>query len=311
MKVETGLSTYPLDKDEASSPTADFREVAQTWHQSLRRATLRRWQEKAGAAWEGWSFLLWKWMVCDPDEEREAPPALDDAAGPAGLLRPSALNHAYWGRWIAPFPEGPKPHVLLRTPASFTPTDRNRDALRRFVHELAAPAGFPVEWEARGLWEREDVVQLCAEHGVRPLLDPWLEMEDPVAPRIPMTFVVERGRSGRMRLSEDDLWDLMELVEAQRADVRLVFRGQHKHAHLSLWQRLVAAEGWIQGQPPERTDDFEDDDDLEDDDEDFEDDDEDFEDDDEDFEDDDDLQDDDEDFEDGDDAPTPPGRRKG
>ncbi len=60
-------------------------------------------------------------------------------------------------------------HVLLRTPASFTPGAANQARLAAFV-EARAAEGLEVVWEAEGLWEPAQTLALARKLGMQTVI---------------------------------------------------------------------------------------------------------------------------------------------
>lgn len=64
--------------------------------------------------------------------------------------------------------------LLLQCPASFGPTEKNEEALRRFLSAVNRE-GFLLAWEPRGAWKnRPDLIrQICEEHDLIHCVDPF------------------------------------------------------------------------------------------------------------------------------------------
>jgi uncharacterized protein YecE (DUF72 family) len=77
--------------------------------------------------------------------------------------------------------EGRASAVVFHTPPAFTPSQTNRDAVRRFFSEVApaeAFGGATRVWRPDGLWEPTTAVKLASELGIVCAVDPLIE--DPV-----------------------------------------------------------------------------------------------------------------------------------
>jgi uncharacterized protein YecE (DUF72 family) len=112
--------------------------------------------------------------------------------------------------------------VVFHTPASFSPSQTNRDAVRRFFNETA-PAeklGAAVRvWRPDGLWEPPTAVALAAELGIVCALDPLIldpggtpaEFYDDLPGDAVYFRVSGMGRPSR-KLPEHELERLVELI---------------------------------------------------------------------------------------------------
>ncbi|MCP4602033.1 MAG: DUF72 domain-containing protein [Proteobacteria bacterium] len=97
--------------------------------------------------------------------------------------------------------------LILLTPAEFTPTRANRNALSRFLEDVNL-SGCEIVWEPRGPWEHEQAAAFALEKGMILAVDP---LRDPPPP----------GRSAYFRLgpfaamgSRIGVYDLERLTEA-------------------------------------------------------------------------------------------------
>lgn len=236
-RIEIGAGTRPPDRLEARLSVA-FREIESSGENPLRTATVRRWRSKAGGSWSRWSMVALHWLVDDPLKEREAP-TLAGAEHGWGLLRPTDANALLWERFLHPFGEEGPPRVLFRTPASFTPSMDNREALKTVATTWCGPRNIVMEWEPRGLWTPEEVATLSAELGMQAVFDPFGDTDFPPDLGAPVIFALDRPRGGRARFTEDDCMDLLEHVGERSAPTRLIVRGPLREQTLGLLRRTL------------------------------------------------------------------------
>lgn len=110
--------------------------------------------------------------------------------------------------------------VLLRTPPSFTPTQEHRSAMAAFLERGKASLGdTTIVWEPRGIWDEEEVLELCLEHNLVAACDP---LRSPPGPG-PVAFCRLLGRGGsRNRYDQDDLLDILSVI-GERNSAMVVF----------------------------------------------------------------------------------------
>jgi uncharacterized protein YecE (DUF72 family) len=85
--------------------------------------------------------------------------------------------------------------VLVRTPASVTPSARSRARLERLVKALAGAAE-GIAWEPRGIWTDEEVLTVAEELGVTPVRD--LAEHEPPPGEVIYTRLIGLGRNLRI-----------------------------------------------------------------------------------------------------------------
>jgi uncharacterized protein YecE (DUF72 family) len=112
--------------------------------------------------------------------------------------------------------------VIFRTPPEFSPSQTNRDAMRRFFSEDAAPERFPGRtrvWVPSGLWEPPAAHALARELGILCGLDPLggdpekhhAAFWDSLSGDDAYLVISGLGRS-RRRTSNDDLEQIAEIA---------------------------------------------------------------------------------------------------
>ena len=110
--------------------------------------------------------------------------------------------------------------LVFRTPASFSPSAANRDALRRFFGEL--PSDGPTRvWQPDGLWDTRTAVKLAGELDVVLAVDPSVRDQTREPPDFYATLetnalylrVTGLGRGAR-KLATSQLEELADTAEA-------------------------------------------------------------------------------------------------
>jgi uncharacterized protein YecE (DUF72 family) len=84
--------------------------------------------------------------------------------------------------------------VLVRTPASFTPSARSRARLARLAEGLRGKSA--IAWEPRGIWTDEEIAACAAELELVAVRD--LAEQDPVPGPIVYTRLLALGRNARV-----------------------------------------------------------------------------------------------------------------
>ncbi|MFP4056573.1 MAG: DUF72 domain-containing protein [Candidatus Brocadiia bacterium] len=149
-------------------------EVQKTFYQPPRPATAARWREKAPA---GFEFALKAWQLIthepsSPTYRRLRHPLSEAQRRQVGGFRwTGPVRHAWKvTRQMAELLEAGK--VLFQCPASFRPTDENKDRLRGFF-DRAPRQGLTCIWEPRGPWPPGEVAELCRELDLVHCVDPF------------------------------------------------------------------------------------------------------------------------------------------
>lgn len=237
VRIEIGAGTRPPDRP-GRRPVATFREIESSGENLIRTATVRRWRDRAAADWQNWSFVALHWLSDDPLQQRE-PPKFAGAESGWGMLRQTKANQLLWERFLHPFGADGPYRVLFRTPPSFTPSQENRDALAAVAEEWCAPAGITMEWEPAGLWSPGDALEQAAELGAVTALDPFADYDLPPDSPLPVIYKLDRPRGGRVRFTEDDVFELLEHIAMRSAPVRIVARGPNRDQTIGLIRRCL------------------------------------------------------------------------
>jgi uncharacterized protein YecE (DUF72 family) len=118
---------------------------------------------------------------------------------------------------------------LLQTPASATPTSRNKQKLGALCRELER-LGTTLAWEPRGVWEAEEMHAMSEALGVLLVRDLSREQETPVG-SVVYTRLLALGEAGHVKSSAAH--DVAELVApCERAYVVLLGTGARRAAKI-------------------------------------------------------------------------------
>ncbi len=108
--------------------------------------------------------------------------------------------------------------VVVRTPASVTPSRRDRDRLAACL-DLLRIDGCTIIWEPRGMWEADELPGRAAELGALPAFDP---LQDPPPPGGAFHYARVRTVGQRARISEGLLYEIDQaLADSERAYVAI------------------------------------------------------------------------------------------
>jgi uncharacterized protein YecE (DUF72 family) len=109
--------------------------------------------------------------------------------------------------------------VLLRTPASFRPTQANRQAVIDFFGPRTPT--LPVAWWADGLWESaaEDFLEVCQQAGLRPVIDPLAWDEDDPFPMADPFYWRLAGKVGSGRYTDYDFDRLLDMADGRQGTI--------------------------------------------------------------------------------------------
>ncbi len=149
-------------------------EIQQTFYEPPQPRTAARWREQAP---EGFEFTLKAWQLItheatSPTYRRLKTALSERERAQVGAFRWTPPVRRAWERTleIARLLRAAK--VVFQCPASFEPTSRNMDRMRRFFRE-APREGLTLIWEPRGRWQPEQIRELCRELGLVHGVDPF------------------------------------------------------------------------------------------------------------------------------------------
>jgi len=148
-------------------------EVQQTFYQPPRPDTLARWRREAPEAFE-FTVKAWQLMTHEatsPTYRRLRARLSEDEKRQAGSFRPTGVVREAWETTRQAALALGADKVLFQCPASFQPTDENKDRMRQFFGRLDRQ-GLTLIWEPRGRWSYHEMAELCKELELVHCVDP-------------------------------------------------------------------------------------------------------------------------------------------
>lgn len=243
MELRIGCSGFPVARARYWQKLSVV-EVQQTFYQPPRLETARRWRQEAPANFE---FTVKAWQLITHEASSPTYRRLRQGLSlaerqAAGSFKPTGLIQTAWEQTRAIARELQATVVLFQTPASFRPTEENRQHLHRFFETLARD-NLRLVWEARGTWDWEEVRQLCQELDLIPGLDPFKTAPFPG----PWAYFRLHGVTGyRYRFTEPDLEALASWLYG-RERVYCFFNNQSMWDDARRFQTLAARRGLVSG----------------------------------------------------------------
>lgn len=243
--VRVGCSGLPSGISRATYfERLDLLETDVTFFEPPREVALRRWHTEAPAG-SAFSVLAWQLITHEAGgHTRLTTPLAPELAAQAGGFRDTPVVRDAWQRTLASARALGAEVILFQTPPSFTPTDTNRDALRRFIGEVAADHDdMTLAWEPHGLWEPHQASALANEIGLVYALDP-LQLETPPPDEPRAYFRIHGLGIYRGKLGDDLLELLADMVDSyERAWV--VFANVEKLGDAQRFHRLLGGRAFV------------------------------------------------------------------
>lgn len=212
-------------------------EVQSTFYQPPRPETAGRWR---GEAPESFEFTLKAWQLItheasSPTYRRLKEELSESEKGRIGAFRWTAATRRAWDRTLGIARHLAADKVLFQCPASFRPTNRNKDRLRRFFGRIDRE-GIRCLWEPRGRWTEGEIGALCRELNLTHSVDPFRRKPATTGLR----YFRLHGITGyRHRYSDEELLKLSELSR-KRAPVYFLFNNQGMFEDATRFEDLVA-----------------------------------------------------------------------
>lgn len=197
-------------------------EVSETFTTLVSRDTLHAWRKEAGKAFTI-VLVAHRYLSFDPDDAL-APGPLGHAGNEHGFLRPTEANRALWAEVDAQARALHANMVELRTPASFTPTRQNIANLETFRKEIIGDVPYKVCWEARGLWDDEELAELSEKLDLLIVKDPYVPFTFDPPSGGDVVYTLKQPR-GRRNFDREDAIDLLDYFEEHEGNVLAIFRG--------------------------------------------------------------------------------------
>lgn len=203
-------------------------EVMESYHDVLNGDTLHAWRKEAG---RDHHMILDanRWLTLDPMDERGEGPFGHNLRD-VGLFQVTDANLDIWKKVDAQARALHANVVLFRTPASFTPSRQNLNNLERFRKEIVGEVPYQIAWEARGMWDPEEMDELAAANNMIVARDPWSEFEFLEPPSSDIIYIASQPR-GRRNFDRDDMAEFVEYLEDHAGHVTVIFRGSDRKRH--------------------------------------------------------------------------------
>ena len=151
-------------------------------------------------------------------------------------------GEASWARLAALCETLDSQTVLLRTPATFRPSESNRQALKAFM--AYRPESIHCAWWAEGLWESdpESTDALCTETGLVRVVDPLGLDDDAEIPSGSVAYWRLMGRRGMTgRFTDYEMEQLADMV-LNRSNAHIVFTAPSMVGSAGVFSRLIQVE---------------------------------------------------------------------
>jgi len=195
--------------------TLKLLEVDGTLAQLPKTSVVRKWRRDAP---DDARFAIAAWQLVTHRAPRKGYPGLKEQLAPeqlaeAGHFRDTATVRAAAERTFEVARTLDAEAVVFHTPADFTPSAANRDAMRRFFTEVATAevrGAIRCVWRPLGLWQLDGVTDLVAECGLVLALNPLAADEAALVGDEAYLRVAPTGAV--TQVDEGHLYDLADLV---------------------------------------------------------------------------------------------------
>ena len=186
-------------------------EVQETFFDPPAARTLKRWRRQAP---ENFSFVIRAWqLITHPPEypgyRKIHRPREQAKAGGFGSFQPGEQVQWAWNIIQETAALLDAVAILFQTPATFTPTQRNRENLVRFFSALDRGMRHLV-WDPEGIWEEKEVEKICDDLGLIPAQDPVMSKIDS---KQNFYFRMKTKTRGRGEYDSDDFYTILDRVE--------------------------------------------------------------------------------------------------
>lgn len=149
-------------------------EIQQTFYRPPKLETVRRWREEAPDDFE---FTLKAWQLItheasSPTYRRLKMRLSEREKQQAGAFRWTDIVGRAWRATLEVGRLLRAEKVVFQCPASFEPTDENKERMREFFSRIER-RGIICIWEPRGKWQNDEVTGLCEELDLIHCVDPF------------------------------------------------------------------------------------------------------------------------------------------
>jgi uncharacterized protein YecE (DUF72 family) len=186
-------------------------EVQETFFDPPARRTLSRWRRQAP---DRFFFVLRAWQLIthpaeDPGYRKIQRPWEQEKAGLYGSFQATEPVRQAWETMREAAEVLDARAVLFRTPASFTPTARNRRNMADFFSSMER-GPWKLVWDPEGVWEEDEVAAICGDLGLIPVQDPLLTT---MPAGRDFYFRMKTKTRGRGQYGPDDFYRVLEKAE--------------------------------------------------------------------------------------------------
>lgn len=221
--IHFGCGPFPAVR-KGYAENFDFVELSELFTETPRFNTMKSWRTNFAPEFE-FIAVANQWLTADPlDLRAPVPEGLERKH--LGMLADTEANAQLWAQTVQACEAVGARRLLLKTPPSFFPNDRNKASLARYG-KLAHKAELTLIWEPRGMWVAEDLVEVCAGTNIIAAVDPFVENEFGDPPDGDSYYVITAPR-GRRDFTPDDFDDLLDYFDEHQGEVYTVFRGAER-----------------------------------------------------------------------------------
>jgi len=172
-EVRVGCCGFPVSRKAYYSKFAVV-EVQQTFYQPPQASTLKRWRQEAP---EDFEFTLKAWQLItheasSPTYRRLRLDLSDKQGREVGSLKWTDTTRFAWEKTLEAAKILAANKIIFQCPASFKPTDENKDNIRRFFSEIDR-SDLTLIWEPRGNWQDHEIAEICKELRLVHCVDPF------------------------------------------------------------------------------------------------------------------------------------------
>ncbi len=211
-------------------------EIQETFYEPPKVATARKWRAEAP---EGFEFTMKAWQLIthtssSPTYRRLRTKLSDSEKKQAGNFRPTRIVLEAWERTAETARALEADKILFQCPASFKPTEENKKNLISFFEHIDRE-GFTLLWEPRGVWQPEEIRELCRRLNLIHCVDPFSAR--PVTRGL--RYFRLHGKGGyRYKYSDPELRELLEMAQG-RFQVYVLFNNVSMFEDAQRFQRLI------------------------------------------------------------------------
>lgn len=149
-------------------------EIQQSFYQLPKPETARKWREEAP---EDFEFTLKAWQLIthepsSPTYRRLKERVPEDRRDRYGSFKPTEEVLTAWIRTEEIAQALRAKVIVFQCPASFRPTDQNKENLKVFFHKINRK-DYIFTWEPRGKWSPEEIKEICQELDLVHCVDPF------------------------------------------------------------------------------------------------------------------------------------------